>query len=117
MRTSIHSVFAVALLVPGCATVLKSKHSEIAVSSATEGADVLVNGQRVGVTPTKVSLSNKSDHVITVRSAGKEEHCQLKSSASMGWVVLDIATAGGWLIDWATGNWRKLDKSNCAVSI
>jgi hypothetical protein len=97
--------------------MLKSKQSEIAVSSSTPGADVLVNGQHVGVTPTKVAVSNKADHLITVRAAGKEESCKLTSSASVGWIVLDIATAGGWIVDLITQNWNNLDRTSCAVSI
>lgn len=117
MRNSILSLVAVASLTSGCATVLKSKHSDIAVSSRSPGAEVLVNGAAMGVTPTTLKLSNKSNHVITVRTAGKEETCQLKSSASVGWIALDIATMGGWLVDLVTKNWNKLDRTSCSVSI
>ena len=117
MNKSILAVLAVAALVPGCATMLKSKSSDITVSSATPGADVLVNGKHVGQTPTKVAVSNKEDQTITVRQGGKEESCKLESSASMGWVVLDIATGAGWLVDMVTGNWRNLDGNSCSVAL
>jgi hypothetical protein len=117
MRNSIVTVLAVAALTSGCATVLKSKHSDVAVSSRSPGAEILVNGTAAGVTPATLKLSNKASHVITVRADGKEESCQLKSSASVGWIVLDVATAGGWLVDLITKNWNKLDRTTCAVSI
>ena len=119
MRNSFMFPLTLAALVstPGCATMLKSKQAEVSVTSTTPGADVLVNGAKVGTTPTQVKLSAKEDHTITVRSGATEQSCQLRSGASTKWIVLDVLTAGGWLVDLVTHNWNDLDKATCSVTL
>ena len=110
---------AVLVATTGCAAILKSKDAPLAVSSSTPGADVLVDGQKVGVTPTSIKLSTTAEHVITVRSNGKEESCKVATGASGGWIVLDILFTGGvgLIIDYATHDWNNLDKATCVVPV
>ena len=112
-------VIAIACLVPGCAAVLKTKDAPVTVSSATPGSEILVDGQHAGVTPATLQLPTSSDHVITVRGAGKEETCRLEGSASGGWIVLDILITGGIgvIVDFVTHDWNNLDKSTCSVAL
>ncbi|MGE0546146.1 MAG: PEGA domain-containing protein [Kofleriaceae bacterium] len=101
----------------GCATVLKSKDTSFKVTSTTPGAEVLVNGESKGMTPATIELSNKRDHEIVVRRGAEQQTCSVKSSASVGWIVLDVITAAGWIVDLATSNWNNLDKTECNVAI
>jgi uncharacterized protein YceK len=110
---------SIALVAPGCAAVLKTKDAPVTVSSATPGSEILVDGQHAGVTPATLHLATTSDHVITVRGAGKEETCHLEGSASAGWIVLDVLVTGGvgLIVDFVTHDWNNLDKSACAVGL
>jgi hypothetical protein len=112
-------LLVIAALATGCAATLKSKQAPLAVSSATPGAEVYVDGQKVGVTPTSVQLTTTSEHVITVKGGGKEETCRVATAASGGWIVLDILLTGGigLIIDYATHDWNNLDKTSCSVSV
>ncbi len=113
----IPALFLVTAASGGCATVLKSKQAQVSVTSTTPGADVIINGNKVGVTPATFRLSHKNDHTIVVRGSGGEQTCMLRSGISKGWVVLDVVTLGGWLVDLVTSNWNSLDKTECTVAL
>ncbi|HEY3802310.1 MAG TPA: PEGA domain-containing protein [Kofleriaceae bacterium] len=113
------AALAAALWLGGCATALKSKTTQIAVSSTTPGASVMLDGKQAGVTPMTVEVSNKADSVITVRSADHEESCKLTTSASTGWIVADVFITGGIgiIVDWATHSWNNFNSTNCHVGV
>ncbi|MGE0871031.1 MAG: PEGA domain-containing protein [Kofleriaceae bacterium] len=111
------AIAAATISTTGCATVLKSKQTSFQVKSTTPGAEVLVNGEPVGVTPANIELSTKRDHEIVVRRGSEQQTCRVSSSASVGWIVLDVLTAAGWIVDLATDNWNNLDKTECNVAI
>lgn len=115
MRISI--LAAAALCAGGCATILKPQQANVAVASQTPGAQVIVDGMPVGVTPTMIPLSTKNDHLVTVRGANGEMSCKFNSSVSGGWVVLDIVFTPAWIVDLVTSGWRSLDRSDCMVPI
>jgi hypothetical protein len=117
MQRTSRSVPVVALVMavllgstPGCATLFKSKSTDVAVPAAGE---VTVDGMPASG-PT-VKLSNKSSHTIAFKTAsGETRMCTVQSSASSGWVVLGILAGGiGWIVDLATKNWNSLDASQC----
>lgn len=120
MRVSKFVVVVVvgALLVSGCATLFKSKTSQIQIDKAPAGTEVMVDGKSVGNAPVSVTLSNKIDHQVTFRGGdGKETSCRIAAGASTGWVVLGLLAGGvGWIVDWVTGNWRSLDASPCSTT-
>ena len=102
----------------GCATLLKSKTTQVQIDKAPSGAEVTVDGKNVGTAPVSVALSNKTDHQVTfINADGKETSCRIAAGASTGWVVLGILAGGvGWIVDWATANWRNLDTSQCSTA-
>jgi hypothetical protein len=108
-----------ALSLGGCATALKSKTTQISVTSTTPGASVLLDGKQAGVTPMTVEVSNKAESVITVRNADHEESCKMTTSASTGWIVADVFITGGLglIVDWATHNWNNVNSNNCHVGV
>ena len=113
------AIMAAAVAMGGCATVFKGKSTPVSVTSNTPGAQVSVDGRPVGVTPTTVDLSNKTDAVITVAQGGHEETCQMRTSASTGWIIADVfLTSGvGILIDWATHSWNNVGPNVCHVAV
>lgn len=99
--------FAVlATLAPtGCA-------SSVTITSMAPGSAVLVDGMQVAVTPARVTVSSRRDHVITVRGSGGEHSCRL---APKGWVIHGIVASRSWIVDLVNGSSRALDITECTM--
>jgi len=99
----------------GCAALFNGKTTPVQMNSNPVGAEVLVDGTRVGTTPMSVDLSNDQTHTVTFRIVGLSPvTCVLNRKVGVGWVVLDVL--GGLIpviIDAATGSWYELDKNVC----
>ena len=108
-------VMVLLLLVGACGTLFNSKTSPVQMNSNPVGAEVLVNGNRMGTTPMSIDLSIKSEHTVVFRMAGRDEvTCIINRKVGAGWVILDVL--GGLvpvIIDAATGSWYELDKNTC----
>ena len=79
-----------ALASSGCATMFKAKTTDFQVTSASQGAQVSLNGQPAGRTPLSLKLSNKQNHVITIEQGGQQTICKVDSGAAGKWVVVTI---------------------------
>ena len=76
MRTLALAVVAFALT--GCAAVLGSKEKSFDLQSTPQGADVFLDGNRLGATPVKVKLSNQTQHTFVFKKEGyKNATCSL----------------------------------------
>ncbi len=108
---------ALALAGTACATLFESEVRPVSVLSEPEGAEVLVDGVRMGMTPVVIELLNQRSHVITLRKDGyKDVTCRLYATVAAHWVILDIL--GGLIpviVDAATGKWKTLDSDHCGV--
>ena len=114
------TIFTLVLLTSvfsGCATLFAPKTHPLAVNSDPYGAEVFVNGLRMGVTPLQLSLKADKSYTIEFRKEGYETITSIvNTKVGVGWVVLDVL--GGFIpviIDAATGSWNKLDKDNVHV--
>jgi hypothetical protein len=110
---------ALAVNSTGCATIFNSDKATIQVSSATPGAQVLVDGAPAGYTPTFVTVDAHESHVIVVRNAaGQETGCRLDASAGVGWLVVDLLFLF-WpiVIDLVTGAHRSVDETPCVAGV
>lgn len=119
LSSAVLAVMLAASTLSGCATVFKTKTTAVQVTSTIPGAEVFVNDQQVGVTPTTVQLTAKTDAVISVHRADKQQTCKMESHAATGWVVADIfLTSGiGLIVDWATHAWNDVKPNNCHVDV
>lgn len=121
MKTLIKSlgILMVAGGVAGCAALFNGKTTAVQMNSNPTGAEVLVNGNRVGTTPLSMDLSNKDTHTVTFRVPGRPEvTCVINRKVGVGWVILDVL--GGLIpvvIDAATGSWYELDKNVCNATL
>lgn len=105
-------VLAAVILLPGCATILKSSTEMIYIQSDPAGARAVVNGLEVGVTPVTYPTNGTKDQVITLSKDGYAPQTMfITSSVGAGWVIADIL-CGFWpvVIDAATGQWKSLDQ-------
>ena len=58
------------LFASGCASIIKGTSQTVSINSNVEGADVIVNGERVGTTPFTGPIKRKSGTTVTVRKTG-----------------------------------------------
>lgn len=77
----------------GCAAILGTKQKDFDLRSDPQGAEVYLNGNRVGTTPVKVKLSNQATHTFVFKKEGyKDATCTLTRGTGAGWVVFDVLT-------------------------
>jgi hypothetical protein len=103
----------------GCATILASKKKTMEFNSAPVGAEIWVNGNRVGTTPYQMELENGKDYTITYRMEGhKELTCIVGNSVGAGWVILDILLGVvPVIVDAVTGDWNSLQQNSCNLTL
>lgn len=112
-----------ALCLSSCATVLSKKSYGITVSSDPAGADVIVDGVRMGKTPTTISLPAEKSYALEVAKEGyQSSFYTIKKKVGAGWVVLDLVTGiptGGipLLVDLITGDWKTLSPTKFDVNL
>jgi hypothetical protein len=85
-------VIAACVWITGCATLVHGRKQEVVVSSEPPGAQVLLRGEGIGITPTKVTMPRRDSHLtLRFEKAGYQPvELPLKRSMS-GWVVGDLA--------------------------
>lgn len=108
-----------ALLLAGCGTLFLPATKSIMMTSEPQAAEVFVDGERRGLTPTEIELDNHTSHTITFRKDGfKDISCELTATIHGGIVVLDVL--GGLvpvIIDAATGSWKRIREDRCVVHL
>lgn len=106
-----------ALNLVGCATLFKSKTAKLEIDSDPQGADIFINGNRMGKTPLPLKLSHKESVTITFKKEGYEDKTYIvNTKVGAGWVVLDIL--GGFIpviVDAVSENWYSLDSKEVKV--
>lgn len=107
------SLCLVAVLL-GCATLLAGKDPvQIPTATTPAGAEVYLDGNRLGTTPDTVHVERKKSHTLVFKKAGyKDASCVLEKSTGAGWVILDIISGVvPIVIDAVTGDWSKVSGS------
>ncbi len=103
----------------GCSAIFSSGPDPVAFTSEPEGAEVFVNGAKMGTTPLTLQLHADKLHTVTYRRQGyKDATVSLTTHVQAGWVVLDIvAGVVGVVIDAATGEWKAFDSGQHFVEL
>ena len=109
----------VAFALTGCAAVLGSKQKDFDLQSTPQGADVFLDGNRLGATPVKVKLSNQAEHTFVFKKEGyKDATCTLAKGTGAGWVIFDVLTGlVPIVIDAATNSWSQTKGSSCSGAL
>ena len=117
MRALALSVAMLALT--GCAAVPGSKQKDFDLQSTPPGADVFLDGNRLGSTPVKVKLSNQAQHTFVFKKEGyKDATCTLAKGTGAGWVIFDVLTGlVPIVIDAATNSWSQTKGSACSGAL
>ncbi len=107
------------LFLIGCATLFKQKTRAVNFNSDPQGAEIYINGNRMGRTPMPMNLSNLKSLTVTFKKDGYEDKTYIiNTKIGAGWVVLDVL--GGFIpviIDAATENWYNLDLNTDEVKV
>jgi hypothetical protein len=112
-------VLASVVSLVGCATLFKQKSRTVAFNSDPQGADIYINGNRMGKTPMPMNLSNLKAVTVTFKKEGYDDKTYIiNTKVGGGWVVLDCL--GGFIpviIDAVTENWYNLDTDDVKVML
>ena len=103
----------------GCATLFARKTNSLNVISSPAGADVYVNGFKMGTTPVELALKPDKTYTIEYRKEGYENVVRVvNTKVGAGWIILDVL--GGLIriiVDVATGDWKKLDQKSVNAAL
>ena len=117
MRTSLRLLLCAALpfAVANCATLFGSHTKDLALTTDPAGAEVFVDGNRVGTAPVTFNVDNNKSHIVTFKMDGYHPAtCTMQTATGAGWIILDVL--GGLIpviIDAATGDWDQLKGDGC----
>jgi hypothetical protein len=64
------SILLSVVVISGCATIIKGTSQTVSINSNVSGAEVIVNGQRVGTTPFTGPIERKSGTTVTLQKTG-----------------------------------------------
>jgi PEGA domain len=85
-------VIAACVWITGCATLAHGRKQEVVVSSEPPGAQVLLRGEGIGLTPTRVTLPRRDSHLtLRFEKAGYQPAELLLRRSMSGWIVGDLA--------------------------
>jgi|TARA_R110001606_G_scaffold36639_1_gene104627 hypothetical protein len=107
------------LTLTSCATLFGPKSHSLSATSNPQGAEIYVDGERMGVTPLKLELDPSKTYSIEYRKKGYRSITKIvKGKVGVKWIVLDIL--GGLIpvvIDAATGNWYEFEKDRINANL
>ena len=110
---------AALLLSTGCATIVKGTTEKVPVASDPATADILVDGNLVGQTPSVVVLKRKNDHLLTIQKVGYQPKSVAVVKDVGGAVWGNILAGGlvGWGVDAASGAQYNLVPATVSVKL
>ena len=119
MKKTIALLIIAVFTLQSCATLFAPKKTTVSVTSEPRGADVIVNGYKMGVTPVELSLDNDKDYAIEYKKEGYEKVVKMiGTKTGAGWIILDVLFGlVPVIVDAATGDWKKLDTNQVNVML
>jgi len=104
------------LLLCSCATIISGTNQAITFDSIPQGAEIIIDGQRVGVTPLTVKLKKSAKSVVMVKKEGFQTVSRdlNKSFDPVGVlnVFWDLSTT-----DALTGAWQKYEQNSYFIEL
>jgi hypothetical protein len=101
-----------------CATIFKGSSEEVRFDSRPAGAEIWIDGVKLGTAPAVFKLESKKTYTIEFRLDGKTKAVRLTNHMAAGYLILDVLCGlVPVIVDAATGDWFKLDTNNVIVDI
>ena len=103
-----------AFVFTSCATILSGTSDEINFSSDPKGADIMLDGLKVGKTPATVSIKRPGfgNKEITLKLDGYEDRTFMLQKEFNVMAICNLGGIPGWVIDILTGAVMKYSKKN-----
>lgn len=116
---SIVLIITTSLAFSGCATILAKKTETVSMASEPIGADVYVNGFKMGTTPIELNLKPDRTYMIEFRKEGFDSVTRIvNSDVVAGWILLDVFFGVlPVIVDAVTGAWKSLDQETLNASM
>lgn len=101
-----------------CATILTGSRQTVKVATFPPGADVYVEGEKMGQTPTEITLKKGfNPESVVVKKEGFENKNLPLNTTFNPVAILNLFGLIGWGIDAATGSMMKYDKKFYEVTL
>jgi len=103
-----------AFVFTSCATILSGTSDEITFNSDPGGADIMLDGLKLGKTPATVSIKRPwfGNKEITLKLDGYEDRTFMLQKEFNTMAICNLASWPGWIIDVVTGTIMKYSKTN-----
>jgi hypothetical protein len=109
---------AFALTFTSCATIFTGSRQTVKIQTVPPGADVQVNGESMGKTPTEVSLKKGfNPESIVLKKDGYDTKTFSPAVTFNAVAVLNLFGLLGWAIDAATGAMMKYEKKYYEITL
>lgn len=110
------SVFflVVFMVFSSCATILAPKEHPLHLYSVPDGAEVIMNGEKIGVTPLNLKLKADKLYTFELKKGGFEDYTtEVGTKVDGKWVVFDVFSGVLPLfVDLSTRRWLKLERES-----
>ena len=120
MKRIITNVFLAVLIISfsSCATMFTGSRQTVKVQTIPPGADVYVEGEKMGTTPTEISLRKGfNPESVVVKKEGFENKNLPLNTTFNPVALLNLLGLLGWAVDGATGAMMKYDKKFYEVTL
>ena len=103
-----------AFVFTSCATILSGTSDEIYFSSDPKGADIMIDGLKVGKTPATVSIKRPGlgNKEVTLKLDGYQDRTFMLQKEFNVMAICNLGGIPGWVIDILTGAVMKYSKKN-----
>src|SRR3954464_644775 len=101
----------------GCATMFSGTTQPFTVRTEPPGAQVIVNGNYVGVTPLNIEVHRDKNLNVLLRAPGYPEKALLLRRDFNPVAALNLVSIVCWAIDLATGAMFRIDPDTLLVSM
>jgi len=115
---SLISTVILAFALTGCATLFGENDRTVAVNSTPQGAEVYVNNQPVGVTPTNITVTSTwSPTVVTFKKPGYQVQTATINNKFQVVTILDVLFWPTILVDVISGDAMKVDPASRSLNV
>lgn len=102
-----------------CATIMHGSNQKIQFNSTPSQAQVMIDGNNVGVTPMVTTLKRGDSHTVRITAPGFQPYEMKLEKKVSGWIAGNLVFGGipGVIVDAVTGSMYKLSPSEVNATL